>query len=143
MSRVRTWDTTPELRLRRALHSRGLRYRVNRGPLEGVRCRPDIVFGPARVAVFVDGCFWHGCPIHASWPRANAEWWRAKIDRTRDRDTATTRQLVASGWIVRRVWEHEDPSLAADAIEQILMERRPGRLRPRGPSSVGLLEASL
>jgi len=141
MSRVRTWDTAPELRLRRLLHGRGLRYRVNRGPLDGVRCRPDIVFGPARVAVFVDGCFWHGCPVHVSWPKANGEWWKRKIERTRDRDATTTRQLVASGWFVVRVWEHEDPTIAADAIEQILVERQQGRSRPRTQSSLGVAQA--
>ncbi|MHB8294312.1 MAG: very short patch repair endonuclease [Acidimicrobiales bacterium] len=126
MSRVRTWDTDPEVRLRRILHSRGLRYRIHRRPLATLRCRPDIVFGPARVAVFVDGCFWHGCPTHASWPKANAEWWRQKIQKTRDRDEATTRDLVASGWYVMRVWEHEDPVVAADTVERVLAERRRG-----------------
>ena len=126
MSRVRTSDSDPEVRLRRILHSRGLRYRVNRRPLAALRCRPDIVFGPARVAVFVDGCFWHGCPTHASWPKANAEWWRQKIQKTRDRDKATTRDLVASGWYVMRVWEHEDPVVAADTVERVLAERRRG-----------------
>jgi len=126
MSRVRTSNTDPEVRLRRILHNRGLRYRVNRRPLETLRCRPDIVFSPARVAVFVDGCFWHGCPTHASWPKANAEWWRQKIQKTRDRDEATTRDLVASGWYVMRVWEHEDPVVAADTVERVLAERRRG-----------------
>jgi len=126
MSRVRTWDTDPELRLRRVLHSQGLRYRANRRPLAALRCRPDIVFGPARVAVFVDGCFWHGCPAHASWPKSNGEWWRQKIQRTRDRDAETTRELLASGWLVMRVWEHEDPVAAADTVERVLAERRLG-----------------
>ena len=126
MSRVRTSDTDPELRLRRVLHSRGLRYRIHRRPLPALRCRPDIVFGPARLAVFVDGCFWHGCPIHASWPKANGRWWRDKIQRNRDRDAATTSALAANGWFVLRFWEHEDPVVAADTVEEVLAERRRG-----------------
>lgn len=124
MSRVRTSDTGPELRLRRVLHRRGLRYRIHRRPSATLRCRPDIVFGPARVAVFVDGCFWHGCPAHASWPKANGGWWRDKIQRTRDRDAATTSELVANGWFVLRFWEHEDPAVAANTVEEVLAERR-------------------
>jgi DNA mismatch endonuclease (patch repair protein) len=126
MSRIRTSDTEAELRIRRVLHSRGLRYRIHRRPLTTLRCRPDIVFGPARVAVFVDGCFWHGCPDHASWPKANSVWWRDKIQRTRDRDAATTKELVANGWFVLRFWEHEDPVVAADTVEEVLAERRRG-----------------
>lgn len=142
MSRVRTSDTDPELRLRRVLHSRGLRYRIHRRPLTTLRCRPDIVFGPARVAVFVDGCFWHGCPTHVSWPKANGGWWREKIQRTRDRDAATTSELVANGWFVLRFWEHEDPVVAADTVEQVLAERRrgarlPAEARPLGRRAAG------
>jgi DNA mismatch endonuclease (patch repair protein) len=138
MSRVRTADTDPELRLRRVIHSRGLRYRIHRRPLTTLRCQPDIVFGQARVAVFVDGCFWHGYPTHASWPKANGGWRRDKIQRTRDRDAATTGELVANGWFVLRFWEHEDPVVAADTVEEVLAERRQdARLRvdARPPTS--------
>lgn len=134
MSRVRTSGTDPELRLRRVLHSRGLRYRINRKPLTTMRCRPDIVFGQAQIAVFVDGCFWHGCPDHASWPKANGEWWRDKIQKTRDRDATATRELVANGWLVLRFWEHEDPVVAADTVQEVLAERGQGG-RPRAALS--------
>ena len=138
MSRVRTADTDPELRLRRVLHGRGLRYRIHRRPLTTLRFRPDIVFGSARVAVFVDGCFSRGCPTHASWPKANGGWCRDEIERTRDRDAATTGELVANGWFVPRFWEHEDPVVAADTVEEVLAERlQDARLRvdARPPTS--------
>src|SRR5687767_3716622 len=108
MARVRNRHTTAELLLRRELHSRGLRYRVDR-PLKGVRSRPDIVFGPAQVVVYVDGCFWHSCPVHATHPRANEEWWSRKLQRNRERDRETDAALRAQGWEVMRIWEHEDP----------------------------------
>ncbi len=128
MSLVRTDGTDPELRLRTILHARGLRYRVNRQPCRAVRCRADLVFGSARVAVFVDGCFWHGCPQHASWPRSNAEWWRAKIEKNRRRDAETARSLAATGWLVIRIWEHDDPAAAAAIVEAAVLDRRGARL---------------
>lgn len=124
MSRQRRRDTGPEMLLRRELHARGLRYRVGRRVLPRLRSEPDIVFGPTCVAVYVDGCFWHGCPLHASWPAANAEWWKAKIERNRARDLATDAVLREAGWEVVRVWEHEDPVTAADRIEHLVRERR-------------------
>lgn len=122
----RARDTSPELRLRKRLHAAGLRYRVAApvrvGP--GRPLRPDIVFGPARVAVFVDGCFWHGCPEHASWPRRNAAFWRTKIEGNRARDSLQTQQLRAAGWEVVRVWEHEPPDEAAARIVSLVRARR-------------------
>ena len=109
-------DTAPELALRSALHCRGLRYRVDVAPVVGLRRRADLVFGRARVAVFVDGCFWHGCPVHATWPRANAAWWRAKIEATRRRDADTNRRLADAGWTVVRVWEHEETDSAVERV---------------------------
>lgn len=126
MRRVRTSDTAPELRLRRTLHKRGLRYRINSAPFSGAHCKADLVFRSAKVAVFVDGCFWHGCPQHASWPKANADWWRAKIELTRKRDQEAEAVLGAAGWAVHRVWEHEDVSEAADRIERLIRSHRPG-----------------
>lgn len=126
MSRVRSTSTGPEIRLRRNLHARGLRYRVNRQAAVQVRCRADIVFRPARVAVFVDGCFWHGCPDHGSWPKSNASWWRTKIKRNRTRDLAIASALTDRGWLVLRIWEHEDPEEAAGRIEAIVRMRNPG-----------------
>lgn len=125
MRRVRTRGTGPELALRSALHARGLRYRVNRQLCDTLRCRPDVAFAPARVVVFVDGCFWHGCPMHASWPKANAAWWRAKIEKTRARDALTAAALAEQGWLVIRVWEHDDPVDAADRVELAVRSRRP------------------
>lgn len=102
MARQRARDTSTELALRRELHRLGLRYRVHRQPLPEVRREADVVFGPSRVAVFVDGCFWHGCPDHATLPRSNAEFWRTKIEgnRTRDADTTAVWPKQAGGYCV-------------------------------------------
>lgn len=109
-------DTRPELALRRELHRRGFRYRIDAAPLAGVRRRADLVFPGVKVAVFVDGCFWHGCPAHLVWPKANADWWRNKITGNVARDRDTDRRLVEQGWRVVRVWEHEDPRAAASEV---------------------------
>ncbi|MDX3265992.1 very short patch repair endonuclease [Streptomyces sp. MI02-2A] len=127
MSRQKSRDTQVELALRRALHAAGLRFRVHRRPVKGVRREADIVFGPARVAVFVDGCFWHGCPEHATWPRRNADFWRAKIEGNRVRDADTDVRLAQAGWLAVRVWEHEPPLEAAQRVRAVVEERR----RPR------------
>ena len=113
-------DTPAELALRRELHRRGLRYRVDHPPLSELRRRADIVFTRRKVAVFCDGCWWHGCPEHRTWPRANAEWWEEKIDANQRRDRDTNVRLTEAGWTVVRVWEHEDPVEAADRIEAIV-----------------------
>lgn len=113
-------DTAPELALRRHLHGIGLRFFVDRAPLQGTRRRADVVFPRARVAVYVDGCYWHGCPQHASWPRANADWWRLKIEANRARDRRSERQLRRAGWTVIRVWAHVDPSRAGARIASVL-----------------------
>ncbi|MFC5287038.1 very short patch repair endonuclease [Actinokineospora guangxiensis] len=116
MSRQKSRDTAVEMALRRALHALGLRYRVHRRPVAGVRREADVVFPGARVAVFVDGCFWHGCPEHATWPKNNAEFWRAKIEGNRARDRDTDARFAEAGWRVVRVWEHEDPAEAAARV---------------------------
>lgn len=126
MSRLGRRDTLPELALRSELHRRGLRFRVDRAPLPGLRSRADIVFGPARVAVYVDGCFWHSCPEHATRPKSNAEWWEQKLHRNQERDAETDRALREQGWEVVRIWEHEDPVEAADRVEKAVSSRRPG-----------------
>lgn len=123
MSRTGRRDTKPELELRRVLHARGLRFRVDKSVLADRRRRPDIVFGPAKVVVFVDGCFWHGCPEHATWPTANADFWREKIETNRLRDRDSDARLAAEGWTVVRVWEHEDPAAAADRVERLVRQR--------------------
>ena len=131
MSRVRNRDTDAEMALRRELHRRGLRYRVNlRIPELGGTTRPDIVFTKAKVAVFVDGCFWHRCPIHATFPKVNKQWWEEKLEKNVRRDRATDEALRSAGWTVIRVWEHEDPAKAADRIEQLVRDR--GDLAGRG-----------
>lgn len=124
MARTGRRDTKPEVALRRELHAAGLRFRIDRRVLDGVRRRPDLVFGPARVAVFVDGCFWHGCPTHATWPNANAEFWREKIETNRARDRDTDERFTQAGWHVERVWEHEDPAIAAERIGAVVRARR-------------------
>ncbi|MGX7825453.1 very short patch repair endonuclease [Actinokineospora sp. 24-640] len=120
MSRQKARDTGTEIALRRALHALGLRYRVHRRPVAGVRREVDVVFTRVRVAVFVDGCFWHGCPEHVTWPRRNAEFWRAKIEGNRARDRDTDARLADAGWRVVRVWEHEDPAEAARRVREVI-----------------------
>jgi DNA mismatch endonuclease, patch repair protein len=115
-------DTRPELAIRSELHRRGFRYRVDARPVTTLRCKADIVFRPKKVAVFVDGCFWHGCPDHGTSPRTNAGYWRAKIGRNVERDRANEAVLVAAGWTVIRIWEHESPGDAAERIGRVLGE---------------------
>lgn len=124
MARVARRDTRPELELRRELHARGLRYRVDVNPAPSVRGRADILFRPARVAVYVDGCFWHSCPEHGVLPKGNREWWRRKLEGTVRRDRTTDSALARLGWRVVRVWEHEDPGAAADRIAAAVREGR-------------------
>lgn len=127
MSQVRTRDTKPEQDLRAALHARGLRFRLGRRPLPYTRFQPDITFPGPKVAVFVDGCFWHGCLEHKGSPKANRAWWRAKIERNRQRDEAVNHAFTAEGWHVIRIWEHDAASEAADRIEKIVRSRQNGR----------------
>jgi DNA mismatch endonuclease (patch repair protein) len=116
LSKQKRRDTKPEVALRRALHRRGLRYFVDRAPLKGMRRRADLVFPRRKVAVYVDGCFWHSCPIHATAPRNNAQWWADKLAANVARDRDTDRRLIDEGWRVVRIWEHEDPTVAADRV---------------------------
>jgi DNA mismatch endonuclease, patch repair protein len=132
MSQQRREGTAPEVALRNALHSLGLRYRIHRAPLPGLRRKADIVFGPARVAVFVDGCFWHGCPEHGRRRHEVNNWyWPDKIDRNRRRDVGTDQALTSAGWLVVRVWEHEvsgpGAMAAAERVKEVLSGRR-GRI---------------
>ena len=114
----RSRDTKPELLVRSLVHKRGLRYRVDERPLPGLRRRADLVFRRAKVAINIDGCFWHGCEQHYKEPRTNTEYWRNKIDGNKRRDQETDELLVAEGWQVLRFWEHEDPQQVAEAIER-------------------------
>ena len=120
MARVRQKDTDVELALRKELHARGLRYRLQVPLLTRPRRVADIVFPRKKVAVFVDGCFWHGCPDHASWPKSNAQFWCDKIEANRARDADTDQRLSASGWRVVRVWSHERADEAAERIEHVI-----------------------
>lgn len=113
-------DTAPEVALRRALHATGRRFRVVY-PVPGNRRRTiDIAFTRAKVAVFVDGCFWHGCPEHGTRPRANSDWWATKLAANRARDEDTDRLLREAGWRVIRVWEHEDVPAALERVDSAL-----------------------
>ncbi len=136
MSRQARRDTAPEMELRRRLHAAGFRYRVDHQPLPGLRRRADIVFTRKKVAVFVDGCFWHRCPEHGTMPASNAEWWEAKLARNVERDAETDRLLAEEGWTVIRVWEHEDPKLAAERAMEVLYS--PAEAASYQPNSVSL-----
>ncbi|MEV4277692.1 very short patch repair endonuclease [Actinoplanes xinjiangensis] len=121
MSRMPRVRSRPEMLLRRELHSRGMRFRVNLATLPG---RPDIAFTRARIAVFVDGCFWHMCPAHATMPKNNSEWWREKLLKNVERDRRKDAELNAMGWLVIHAWEHEDPQLVADEVQRRWLAQR-------------------
>ena len=122
----RRTDTKPELALRRALHKLGYRYRKDyRLDLDGRRVRPDIAFTARRVAVFVDGCFWHACPEHGSKPRANDWYWTPKLARNVERDRVADQTLAAAGWHVVRIWEHESLEQALGAVIAVVGARVP------------------
>lgn len=124
MSRQGSRDTAQELAVRRLLHASGLRYRVN-VPVPGMPRRTiDIAFPRTKIAVFLDGCFWHGCPQHATRPKANAEWWRTKLDKNMARDVETTTHLTEEGWTVLRFWEHESVEAVARRISATVTSKR-------------------
>lgn len=112
------------MEIRRFVHTAGLRYRIDARPEPGLHRRADLLFRAGKVAVFVDGCFWHCCPKHASWPKANAAWWRKKLLGNVARDRDTDRHLRAAGWLVLRIWEHEEPDRAAARIVSAVFRRR-------------------
>lgn len=120
----RSRNTQPELAVRRLIYARGLRYRVNFQPFEDYRRSADIVFTRDRVAIFIDGCFWHSCPLHGTTSKSNVAYWKAKLSRNVDRDCETTRIFEEHGWMVMRYWEHEDPHRVANAIAQEIAKRR-------------------
>jgi len=126
MQSNRSRDTKPEMALRRALHSLGLRYRVCAQPIPGVRRTADVVFRSARVAVEVRGCFWHGCPEHYRAPSSNVDYWSAKIARNQQRDRENAEKLHDAGWILEVVWEHEDPEVAAKRVAAWVRKRADG-----------------
>nr|WP_109556237.1 very short patch repair endonuclease [Mycobacteroides salmoniphilum] len=134
-------DTTPEVAVRRLLHASGLRYRVHQRPLQELRRTADIVFRRKRIAVFIDGCYWHGCPAHYVQPNANGDYWAAKIatNVTRDRDTDSA--LVAAGWKVLRFWSHESPHDVCLRVRAAVLAApdagAPSRTTRRGLSGTG------
>ncbi|MFH9299069.1 very short patch repair endonuclease [Streptomyces sp. NPDC017520] len=132
MSRQASRDTKPEVAVRKLLHAAGYRFRVNARVPDMPRRTIDIAFPRARVAVMIDGCFWHGCPAHATQPKSNAQWWRDKLDRNMARDRETTEHLAAQGWTVLRFWEHEAPEGAAELVAAAVDGRR-GRNEDGGP----------
>lgn len=113
-------DTVPEVELRRELHRRGLRFRVGYRVPGNARRSIDIAFPGSRLAIFVDGCFWHRCPTHSVPAKHNGSWWDRKLAENQRRDRETTQLLEHRGWRVIRIWEHEDPELAADRVEEAL-----------------------
>ncbi|WP_042434181.1 very short patch repair endonuclease [Streptacidiphilus anmyonensis] len=117
-------DTSPERALRSLVHASGLRYRVAARPEPGVRRTADLVFRPTKVAVFVDGCFWHRCPDHFTAPKTNAQFWEEKISRNVVRDRDTDARLQSAGWLVLRFWEHQTPEECAAVVRAEVLRRR-------------------
>ncbi|MFG2938471.1 very short patch repair endonuclease [Streptomyces sp. NPDC048282] len=125
MQAVRSRDTKPELLVRRLVHAHGLRYRVAARPLPELRRTADLVFRPAKVAVFIDGCYWHGCPEHYVSPKTNPGYWSDKVARNVERDRDTDKQLERAGWLVLRFWEHASAQASAAEIVEMVLARKP------------------
>lgn len=124
MQAIKSRDTKPEKRIRQLLHARGLRYRVSKRPLKDLRRTADVVFGPVKIAVFIDGCYWHGCPEHYVPPRTNEGYWSTKVAGNMARDRDTDARLAEAGWTILRFWEHEPPELCADIIAATVIAHR-------------------
>lgn len=127
MSRIRGSNTKPEKALRSVLHAEGLRFRIHRRDIPGC---PDVVFPRLKIAVFVDGCFWHGCPEHQTMPRTNSSFWKQKLRRNCERDKAVTQRLEAADWKVLRFWEHEvrqEISSVAQRVKRTVRQRKLNR----------------
>ncbi|MEV6119931.1 very short patch repair endonuclease [Streptomyces sp. NPDC052077] len=127
MQAIRSRDTTPERLVRRLVHAQGLRYRIAARPLPDLRRTADLVFRPAKVAVFIDGCYWHGCPDHYVSPRTNAVYWSDKVGRNMARDLDTNERLQAAGWTVLRFWEHQAAEECAEEITSTVTRLRQTR----------------
>lgn len=134
----RNRDTSPERALRSLVHAAGLRYRVAAKPLPGMRRTADLVFRPTRVAVFVDGCFWHGCPTHFVPPKTNPGYWREKIGRNVQRDRDTDARLADAGWLVIRFWEHDPADWCSETVRAAVVSRREARLERGGSGGISL-----
>lgn len=133
MAKQRTSDTVAELAVRRILHRSGLRYRVDAALPSMPRRRADILFTKAKVAVFIDGCFWHSCPDHGTKPKSNADWWLQKLATNVARDADTNARLRSLGWTVLRFWEHQHSAVVAAEVEKAV--RAPTRTRDAGSNS--------
>ncbi|MEU1512258.1 very short patch repair endonuclease [Streptomyces sp. NPDC005811] len=129
-------DTKPELALRSAVHALGLRYIVSARPLPKVRRTADLVFTRVRLAVFMDGCYWHGCPEHHTPAATNASYWTDKVETNRRRDRQTDQWLREAGWEVIRVWEHEDPKIAARRVQEVYAWLNRELKKPQGERTV-------
>ncbi|MER7511492.1 very short patch repair endonuclease [Streptomyces lavendulae] len=127
MQAIRSRDTKPERLIRSLLHAQGLRYRVAARPLPNLRRTADIVFRPAKVAVFIDGCYWHGCPEHYVPPKTNSGYWSGKVAGNMARDRDTDQRLRDAGWTVLRFWEHEPSSECALRIAAAVDKSRARR----------------
>lgn len=139
MRRTGRRDTAPEMAIRRACHALGLRYRVDKRPIAAVRSRADMVFRRAKVAVYVDGCFWHRCPQHGTMPKKNAAYWLPKLEANVARDRRVDRTLELAGWTVVRVWEHEDPDDAAARIVAAVRAEASSAVAPAQAQTAGVL----
>ena len=133
----RSRDTKPELAVRSAVHRRGIRFRVSVRPQPELPRTADLVLRKSRIAVFVDGCYWHGCPEHHTQPATNSEFWADKIARNVERDAETTTYLQQAGWTVLRFWEHEDPESVADLVQESVHASAEGTGRPQTETSAG------
>lgn len=122
MQATRQRDTDCEMLVRRALWARGLRYRVNLRISKSITSRPDIVFSRARVALFINGCYWHACPLHGTVPKTNSQWWSEKFEANRARDQRADATLRSEGWTVIRAWEHEEPNAVANTVAAALQQ---------------------
>lgn len=118
----RSRDTRPELAVRRRLHALGLRYRVSYRPVPDLRRTADIAFPRQRVAIFIDGCYWHSCPEHGTKAARNADYWSTKLASNAARDADTNARLREAGWTVARYWEHEDPDAVAADIRALVTQ---------------------
>lgn len=113
-----------------------MRYRVDVAPIRGARRRADLVFTRAKVAVYIDGCFWHRCPLHATTPKANRAWWIDKLGANVARDRDTDRRLCAAGWIALRIWEHEDSEAGAERVESVVRDRSANLAKPKAQQGI-------
>jgi DNA mismatch endonuclease (patch repair protein) len=141
MQSNRSRDTRPEVALRSGLHAAGLRFRKHYRPVKGSRCEVDVAFTRWRVAVLLDGCFWHGCPQHATRPATNEEWWASKLDANVARDRRTDEMLAEAGWTVLRFWEHQPTGEVVTKVSEVISDLSVGVHRP-ATRSAGTRECS-